>query len=129
VVAEDFIVIHDGISGANFSTRQLLALVQAARSTPRPFDALVVNALDRVGREQFRTNAAFLDLIEAGVKVYLLDDGGQELRLDTPIAKAMVAFRSYAAEDFRHQIQIKTRQAMHNKARKGHVAGSKIYGY
>jgi len=128
-VAEEFIVIDDGVSGANFSTRALLPLVHAAKQIPRPFDVLVAMDVDRVGREQYRTNAAFLDLTEAGVRVYLHSAGGAELKLDTPLGKVMLGLRSFAAEEFRHAITVKTKLRMHHKAREGQVAGNRIYGY
>jgi site-specific DNA recombinase len=128
-IDERFVVIDDNISGANFSTRQLLPLVHAAKQTPRPFDALVALAVDRVGREQIRTSAAFLDLVEAGVRVYLHEDGGQELKLDTPLSKVMLGLRGYAAEEYRHQIQLKTKLTMHDKASRGHLCGGRTYGY
>lgn len=64
-VAESHVYVDDGISGANFVTRSLLGLVAAAKTTPRPFDVLVAMDVDRVGREQFRTNVALLDIVEA----------------------------------------------------------------
>jgi DNA invertase Pin-like site-specific DNA recombinase len=128
-IVEEWIIADDGISGADFTTRQLLALVRAAQSTPRPFDALVALDVDRIGREQIRTNAALLDLVEAGVTVYLHSDGGQPLRLDSPLAKMMLGFRSYAAEQYRADIAAKVRPKMRAKAGKGHVTGSRCYGY
>src|SRR5262249_35552091 len=37
--------------------------------------------------------------------------------------------KGFAAEDYRHQIQVKTREAMRQKAAKGHVTGGKVLGY
>jgi hypothetical protein len=39
--ADAHVYVDDGISGANFVTRSLLGLVQAAKASPRPFDVLV----------------------------------------------------------------------------------------
>jgi DNA invertase Pin-like site-specific DNA recombinase len=86
---------------------------------------------DRVGREMFRTSVAFLDLVEAGVKVYLHSDGGQELKLDTPLGKVMLGLRRYAAEEYRHPVRVKTRDRLRAKVAAGHVAtcGGVVYGF
>jgi len=120
----------DGVSGASFGAERpaFTALLSDARRKPRPFDRVVTMAVDRVGREAFRTNMALLELAEVGVAVYTYSDG-QEVRVDTPINKIMLGMRSYAAEDYRVQIAVKTREALLAKARAGWATGTKTFGY
>ncbi len=128
-ILPEWIVEDDSISGADFSSRALLRLVHAARQQPRPFDVLVVTEPSRVGREQFRTNVAFLDLVESGIAVYLIADHGEPLRLDTPVAKMMLSFRNFSAEDYRYQISQKVAPKLLGKVRRGHYVGGRTYGY
>jgi len=118
----------DGYSGASFGTErpQFTAMLAAAKA--QAFNVVVTMAVDRLGREAFRTNMALLELAESGVAVYTYADG-QQVRLSTPIEKQMVSMRNYAAEDFRQQIADKTREKLLALARAGHATGTRTYGY
>jgi DNA invertase Pin-like site-specific DNA recombinase len=118
----------DGVSGASFGSERpaFTAMLSAAKA--QEFDVVVTMAVDRLGREAFCTNMALLELAEAGVAVYTYSDG-QEVRVDTPINKIMLGMRSYAAEDYRVQIAVKTREALLAKARAGWATGTKTFGY
>ena len=128
-VAEGHVYVDDGISGADFVNRQgLTTLLADAKSKPRPFDVLVTMSVDRMGREQFAVATTLLQIVEASVRVFFYSTG-QELTLDTPINKFMLSAQGFAAEDYRHQIRIKTRDRLRNKAENGYVAGGKVLGY
>lgn len=128
-VDDRHVYIDDAVSGAEFVDRRgLNNLMAALRQTPRPYDVIVTMAVDRVGREQFAVATTLLEIVEAGVRVFFYTDG-QELKLDTPISKITLSLQGFAAEDFRHQIRVKTREALRSKAAKGHVAGGMCYGY
>ena len=119
----------DGISGAEFLDRPGFAgLLAAAKSMPRPFDVVITMNVDRVGREAYRTNLALLEIVEAGCRIFTYADG-QEVKLDSPLAKQLISMRNYAAEDFRQQIADKTRETLRRKAQAGHVTGTRAYGY
>src|SRR5262245_7637359 len=131
--AKGFTVVReftdDGISGAEFLARPgLAALLAAVKATPRPFEMVITMNVDRVGREAYRTNIALLEIAEAGCRIFTYGDG-QEVKLDSPLAKQMLSMRNYAAEDFRQQIADKTREKMRLKARAGHVTGTRTFGY
>src|SRR5262249_17656986 len=122
-------VTDDGISGAGVLARPgCAALLAAVKVTPRPFDVVITMHVDRVGREAYRTNIALLEIAEAGCRIFTYTDG-QEVKLDSPLAKQMLSMRNYAAEDFRQQIADKTREKMRLKARAGHVTGTRTFGY
>jgi hypothetical protein len=53
---------------------------------------------------------------------------GSELKVDTPTAKLVASVNNFAAEDYRHQIKLKTRAALQKKAELGHAIGRSPYG-
>ena len=130
--ARGWTVVHtytdQGVSGAAFYEHrpQFTAMLEDAKA--RRFDVVVTMSLDRFGRESIRTSHALLGVVEAGVKVYFYNDGS-ELTLDTPISKAMLSLQGFGAEDFRHQVRLRTREALRAKAKRGHVAGGRLFGY
>src|SRR5207244_5849500 len=70
-VAEPWVITEEA-SGADFTRAGLGRLLAGARQQPRPFDVLVVMAVDRLRREQVRTAAAVQALhhAAAGVRPY-----------------------------------------------------------
>src|SRR5439155_25602727 len=104
----------------------LTRLIEAAKR--REFQGVILMSLDRLGREQVRTSAAFQELHEAGVAVYTYTDG-REVRFETPAERLMVGVQGFAAEDYRYQVKAKTREALLRKARLGHNCGQKTFGY
>src|SRR6266852_5083322 len=125
VVVQDF--QDDGISGAEFVDRPgLTALVSAVKA--HAFEGVITMNVDRFGREAYRTNLVMLEIVESGCRIFTYADG-QEVKLDTPIAKQMLSMRNYAAEDFRQQIADKTREKLIAKAKLGHATGARTYGY
>lgn len=41
----------------------------------------------------------------------------------------MLGVHGFGAEEYRHQVKLKTREALHRKAARGHATGSRTYGY
>jgi DNA invertase Pin-like site-specific DNA recombinase len=128
VAPAEYIVHDDGISGADFVTRALMALVQAASRKPRPFDVLVTMDQDRIGREQVRTPMLLLTLKDAGVRVFYYASG-EELKLDTPMDQLMSNMKNFGNEWYRYQVRVKTKESLRARAEKGQVAGGNVYGY
>jgi len=126
-VAEPWVITEEA-SGADFTRAGLVRLLAGARQRPRPFDVLVVMAVDRLGREQVRTAALVQALHEAGVAVWTYQDG-REVSFETPVEKFMLGVHGFGAEEYRHQVKLKTREALHRKAARGHATGSRTYGY
>jgi DNA invertase Pin-like site-specific DNA recombinase len=128
-VAEEHVFVDDGVSGAEFQNRPgLLRLLVAARSKPRPFDAVVMAEASRLGRDRLRTEIVARDLHEAGVTLWYYGTGEQE-RLDTPEGRFVLAARSFAAELERGKAKERCRDAHASRARKGYVTGGVVYGY
>jgi site-specific DNA recombinase len=127
-VAEDYIFVDDGISGAEFAKRPgLMRLLDSLKPHP-PFTVLVMSHVDRLGREQIETSY-FLKLINiAGVRVFDYLEGRERL-LESPTDKLLLSVHTFAAEMERDQARKRTRDALLAKARKGFVTGGNVFGY
>jgi len=127
-VADRHVYADDGISGAEFVKRPgFLRLMTALE--PRPtFEALIMSEESRLGREQIETAYALKKITDAGVRVFFyLED--RERTLNGALDKVMLSLTNFAAEMERDKARQRTRDAMHRKASRGHVAGGKVYGY
>jgi site-specific DNA recombinase len=125
---EAHVYVDDGISGAEFARRPgLVRLINTL--TPRPpFQVLVMSEESRLGREQIETAYLLKQLITAGVRVfYYLED--RERTLDSPTEKLLLSVATFADEMERVKARARTRDAMVRKARAGHVAAGRKYGY
>src|SRR2546427_6771161 len=125
----EHIYVDDAISGAEFDRRPgLVRLLNALR--PRaPFTALFVADKDRLGREQFETNHILKQISLAGVRIFEYQNGGQEVRLESPIDKLIMSVSNFAAELERAKASQRTRDALQRKAQRGYVAGGAVFGY
>lgn len=127
-VAEEHVYSDDGISGAEFEKRPgFIRLMNALKPKP-PFQVLIMSEESRLGREQYQTSMALLQICDAGVQVWLyLND--QQRRLDTPTDKLMLSIHTFGGEFERAQAQVRAYDALLKKARAGHVTGGKVFGY
>src|SRR5713226_397584 len=91
-VAEVF--SDDGISGGEFVNRPGFARMVECAKRGR-FGAVVVMALNRLGRDQARVTMALTDLRDAGVKVYCYQTG-QEVKMDTPTEILIASVTAFA---------------------------------
>src|SRR5262245_51983931 len=128
-VSAEHIYVDDAISGAEFDRRPgLMRLLNALR--PRaPFTGLFLADKDRLGREQFETNHILKQISLAGVSVFEYQNGGLQIRLDSPIDKLIMSVSNFAAELERAKASQRTRDALQLKAQRGHVAGGAVFGY
>jgi site-specific DNA recombinase len=128
MVAETHVYVDDGISGAQFAKRPGLVRLINALSPRAPFQVLVMSEESRLGREQIETAYLLKQLITAGVRVfYYLED--RERTLDSPTEKLLLSVATFADEMERVKARARTRDAMVRKARAGHVAAGRKYGY
>jgi len=106
----------------------LIRLLNSASKKPRPFDAVVMMELERLGRDRLRTELVARDLHDAGIRIfsYLTDN---EERVDTPEARFVMAARGFAAEMERETAKQRTRDALLARAKRGYVTGGVVYGY
>jgi site-specific DNA recombinase len=116
----------DGKSGADFTRAGLVALLAGAKA--KRFGAVVLMGLDRLGREQTDVAKTLQTLTRADVGVWTYATG-QQVKFDDSISKLMANIGSFGAENYREQIKLKTREALREKAKKGHQASGRTYGY
>jgi site-specific DNA recombinase len=127
-VAEDYVYVDDGISGAEFVKRpSFLRLMNALKPKP-PFQVLIMSEESRLGREQIETAYALKQIITAGVRIfYYLED--RERVLESPTDKLLLSVTAFADEMEREKARQRTHDALVRKARAGYVAGGSVYGY
>src|SRR3989441_2413207 len=119
----------DGISGAEFVNRPgFTRMVEAAKHRPRPVDAVILMALNRLGRDQVNVMNALTALRDAGIKVFPYQTGN-EVKLETPTEILVASVEAFADAAYRHTIKVNTREALIRKAKLGHNCGQKTFGY
>src|SRR5262249_17577224 len=128
-VPPDHTYVDDAISGAEFERRPGLMRLLNALRPKAPFTALFLADKDRLGREQFETNHILKQISLAGVRIFEYQNGGQEVRLDSPIDKLLMSVSNFAAELERAKASQRTRDALQVKAQRGYVVGGVVFGY
>ena len=128
IVADAYIYVDDGISGAEFAHRPgFVRLMNALKPSP-PFQALIMSEESRLGREAIETAYALKQLVTAGVRVWFyLED--RERTLDSPTDKIMLSLTAFADELEREKARQRTYDAMRRKALAGQVTGGRVFGY
>src|SRR5262245_24092900 len=124
------VFVDDGVSGAEFERRPaLMRLLNALRPRP-PFQVLLLSDADRIGREQIESGYILKQIIQAGVRVFeCTGAASREITLGSPTDKVLLAIEGFAAEVEREKARQRTADAMLRKAKAGHVAGGRIFGY
>src|SRR5256885_15771652 len=124
-VPPEHIYVDDAISGAEFDRRPGLMRLLNTLRPQAPFAGFFLADKDRLGREQFETKQISL----AGVRIFEYQNGGQEVRLESPIDKLIMSVSNFAAELERAKASQRTRDALQLKAQRGYVAGGAVFGY
>ncbi len=128
-VSEEHVYIDEAISGGEFKKRPgLAALLAAAKTTPRPFDVVVMMAQSRLARRMRYAVDILHDLADAGVRIFFYQTG-QERKLDTATNRFMGAVDGFADESYRENIRVTTRETLRQKAKRGEVGGGRVLGY
>src|SRR3989442_5478402 len=128
-VPPEHIYVDDAISGAEFDRRPgLMRLLNTLRPKAR-FAGLFLADKDRLGREQFETNHILKQISVAGVRIFEYQNGGQEVRLESPMDKLIMSVSNFAAELERAKASQRTRDALQLKAQRGYVVGGTVFGY
>ncbi len=128
IVDERYIFVDDGVSGAEFVKRPGFIRLMNALSPRPPFQVLIMAEESRLGREQIKTAAALMQIIDAGVRVFFyLDD--RERTLDSAMDKVMFSLTNFSSEMEREKAGQRTYDALLRKAKALHVTGGRVYGY
>ena len=128
-VAEAHVYVDDGISGAEFGDRRpgLARLLNALFPRP-PFQALIMSEESRLGREQIETAWTLKRILDAGTRVFFYF-GERERTLDSAMDKVMLSLTNFASEVERERARQRTHDALLRRARAGHVANGRVFGY
>lgn len=127
-VADEYVFVDDGISGAEFAGRPGFVRLMAALKPRPPFQVLVMSEESRLGREAIETAYALKQLVTGGVRVFFyLED--RERTLDSPTDKIMLSLATFADELEREKVRQRTYDTMARKAKAGHVTGGACFGY
>src|SRR5687768_9342798 len=110
-VPAEHVYVDDAISGAEFDRRPGLVRLLNALKPRAPFAALFLADKDRLGREQFETNHILKQISLAGVRIFEYQNGGHEVRLESPIDKLIMSVSNFAAELERAKASQRTRDA------------------
>src|SRR5213593_271072 len=97
-VPPEHIYVDDAISGAEFDRRPGLMRLLNTLRPQAPFAGLFLADKDRLGREQFETNHILKQISVAGVRIFEYQNGGHEVRLESPIDKLIMSVSNFAAE-------------------------------
>jgi DNA invertase Pin-like site-specific DNA recombinase len=129
-VGDAYVYADDGISGAEFERRPgLMRLLADAGQKPRPpFDVLIISEKSRLGRESTETGYILKKILRAGVRVFSYLDQ-REITIESAMDKVVESVLSAADELEREKASQRTHDALVRKARAGHVAGGRVFGY
>jgi len=123
---EDLVVTRTyedrGMSGGTLAGRKgILELLAAADR--KEFDVLIVEALDRLARNNEDLNHIHNKLNFLGIPMIAVNDGGQAATTIT------VGLQGLMGQVFREEGRKKIRRGMEPRARQGQNMGGKAYGY
>lgn len=124
VVLDEHIYADPGITGATPWRPQYQALLAAARA--RQFDVVLIEALDRLWRDQGEMHQALKRLRFYGVHVIEVTTG---IDLTDRMGKIVATVQGLNAELFLENLRDKTRRGMEGTVRRGFSAGGRAYGY
>lgn len=128
-VADEFVFVDDGISGAEFGKRPALTRMRSMIENRRaPFHVLIVSELKSLGREMSETGYVLKKLDEAGVDVreYV---HGKSLVPKNHLAKLMSSVEAFSAEDHQSKTSERVTEAHIRLANSGKVTGGRVFGY
>jgi site-specific DNA recombinase len=124
-VVETF--LEDAVSRAEFVKRPaLIAMLNAAER--RACDVVVTRDETRLGGDTFRTGLLVQNLLDSGARLFYYVTA-EEVSLDDPTQKLVMAARAWSAEIERAKLASRTREHLEVKARQGVNVGGRVYGY
>lgn len=117
----------DVMSGAKDNRPAWNTILLTSSVKNPPYEAVIVFKYDRVAREMLQLCYAVLELKRKGVALHSVHD---DMDLEKPENKLMLAVVGYCAEKERENITLRTSHGRHIKAEKGGYSGGRPpYGY
>jgi site-specific DNA recombinase len=128
-LSPEHVYVDDNVSGVAFgAARPALARLLLALAPRPPFQALVMTEDSRLGREMTETSYVLKGIVDAGVRVFMARDD-VERTLTTAMDKVIASLANFSSEMEREKISQRTSAAMRSRARHGHIAGGRTFGY
>src|SRR2546430_12574584 len=126
-VPPEHIYVDDAISGAEFDRRPGLMRLLNTLRPQAPFAGLFLADKDRLGREQFETNHILKQISVAGVRIFEYQNGGQEVRLESPMDKLIMSVSDFSAGVEGAEGRPRNPCALQLKAQPRHVGGGPLF--
>jgi site-specific DNA recombinase len=127
VIIEDHLYTDEAVNAASVEGRRgLQRLVQAALSTPRPFDLVLVDDTSRLARDVVDAVRQFRELRFHGVDLYFVNQG---LHSGRDNAEFLLAIYGAMDSEYIRELGRKTHRGLEGQALKGFSAGGIAYGY
>ena len=123
-VADTHVYSDPEVSGAVAERPSYQAMLEAAER--RVFDAVVVEAQDRLWRDQAEMHKALKHLRHWGIKVFSVETGTD---LTGGAGSIVAAVQGWQAEAFLDNLREKTRRGMMGQVERGLSSGGRPYGY
>lgn len=109
------------ISGTTLLRPGMAALLAAARETPRPFDMIAAESLDRISRDLADIAQIYKDLSFIGVNIWTVEDG--------EIGKIQIGIKGMMSEMYIDGMRDKIRRGCRGQTTRGKQPGGLSYGY
>src|SRR3990170_3402094 len=123
-ILDEHIYADREISGTEVGRAGYQRLLEAARN--RAFDAIVVEAQDRLWRNQAEMHAALQRLQFWGIKVFSIATGTD---LTEKAGRLIATVMGWKDEAYLDDLRDKTRRGLGGQVRRGFSAGGRTYGY
>lgn len=128
-LADDALYLEDAVSGSiPFALRPRARQLMSRLRTGRYTDVLV-HKIDRLGRNALDVLNTLEEMKKLGVRVHVLDLGGQSFDTTSAIGGMIVAVLAFAAQMEVERIRERTQTALADKSRKGELIGTVPYGW
>lgn len=122
-----YIFIDEGISGTSAKKRPAFQqMIATAKKKPKPFDAILVHKFDRFARSR-EDSVVYKSLLrkECGIKVISITEQMEDDKFSVILEAMLEAMAEYYSLNLSDEVM----KGMMEKARRGKVQNTKIYGY
>lgn len=127
LLPDEFIYIDEGISGRNAKKRPAFQnMIKKAKSTPKPFDVILVHKFDRFARNR-EDSVVYKSLLrsELGIQVLSITENIGDDKMSVIIESMLEAMAEYYSLNLSDEVK----KGMSEKAKKGGVQTKPSFGY
>lgn len=127
LLPDEFIYIDEGISGRNAKKRPAFQnMIKKAKSTPKPFDVILVHKFDRFARNR-EDSVVYKSLLrsELGIQVLSITENIGDDKMSVILESMLEAMAEYYSINLSDEVK----KGMSEKAKKGGVQTKPSFGY